>query len=1280
MTIKTSVHSGAFAFMSFIQGGVDPRTGQFTQTLTLPDVKTNDLNGPGLPLALSYNPLNTEDSGWGLGWNLRLSQYTLADQVVSLSSGETFKVTHRAAMEMKMEEKKLDSFHLFEIDSTHFRLVHNTGLVEILEVMGSAQRRVAMPVEIYGPDGRKVTLEYRQFNALHPMLTAIKDDAGNLLLSVERTDFQVEIQLLPVSAPDGGPVATFLMKLIGADRRVEQIILPTEELASWRFVYLLKDDYLVVTSMETPTGGREEFIYGDAGHQFPASSTRKPLPRVTRHRSYPGFGQPEIDTRYTYSANLHNFLGYGLAFPWTEDGRDNLYKHVGVYAYGSTETLHVNNQPVRSIEREFNQFHLLTKEITTQNDNMHTVETVYFLTPGASFQAQPNYCQLPKDTHTRWSLLSNPSRIRSETVSYTYDKDGNVLTQLQANGVKETSTWLAATEDPLGFVRHLNDKTITPAASPNGQAPTLRTRYTYTTLKPVAGAPISDWMMVESEVLEQMNGATPTELERTDYQMFDDPGDRFLHGRIKTQTVTMNGKATSTAYAYQKLNGPELNESVLQTRETLTGFDHGLGGRNVQKVTILEHSLLNGEPLLNRDDTNVEIRYAYDSLRRVTRETVAPGTAFEASRNYEYALCANTGDQAEQTMIDVKGVHTITRFDGLNRAIYEQRDDADNPVPGSPPRQIYEALYDPFDRLQQESEFDWLGAQSLKLSTQYEYDDWGEERVVIGPDGVRNVEENDPIGTTASAGPIQRSWRESSDTTPVMGGVTETWFNLFEKPVRIERFDNAGQRVSLTQTLYDGLGRTHKESVGFGSMIRDTLYAYDAFDRLISNTLPDNAVVKREFAAHSREDLPVLISVDANVLGEQEFDGLDRRIKTITGGRVQTYEYDPGETEPKTVTTPDNKVIEYRYETRLGQDPVFRRMPSPGNIGVFSESSYDYDTENARLLACKEQDIALERDYFSTGEPKSEKRTVAGNEYTMHYRYSRLGRLEAYTDVLGQTQSYRYDNAGRLEHTELGTTTAQFTYDSFGRDETIVTRDSASNQRVGMTLDYDEFDRETLRTFDLDGTLQTMHQQYNDVDGLAQRTLAEGASVLRDETYGYDLRGRLTSYTCTGSELPVDPYGKSITGQTFNFNALDNLTLVLTNFAGGTNRAIYAYDNPDKTQLTKVTNNHVDYPKEIVLAYNNDGHLTQDEALRTLDYDALGRLIKVSEPAGGASRSHAYDPLDKLASMDDGTAQAQRFYSDGKLANQLEGANSSTFMRGDESMLAELRVGADPKS
>jgi hypothetical protein len=332
--------------------------------------------------------------------------------------------------------------------------------------------------------------------------------------------------------------------------------------------------------------------------------------------------------------------------------------------------------------------------------------------------------------------------------------------------------------------------------------------------------------------------------------------------------------------------------------------------------------MLNGEPLLNRDDNNVEIHYAYDALRRVTRETVAPGTAFAAHRRYEYFLCAYTGEQAEQWMFDVKQVKTCTKFDGLNRAIYEERDDADNPSRAGTPRQIYAADYDVFGNLIRESEHDWLGEDVRILTTEYEYDDWGTQYCVTGPDGVKTFEQTDPIGTSESQGPIQRSWREGLLPTPKVSGVTVTWLNLFEKPTRIERFDLAGQPVSLQRNFYDGLGRTVKEIVGFPVLQRETLYRYDAFDRLTENTLPDTAVVRRSYAEHSREDLPISISVNDIELGTQLFDGLDRMISSTTGGREQVFTYEPGQTQPHTVTTPSGEVIEYEYQPELGTDPI----------------------------------------------------------------------------------------------------------------------------------------------------------------------------------------------------------------------------------------------------------------------------------------------------------------------------------------------------------------------
>ncbi|EPJ81787.1 YD repeat protein, partial [Pseudomonas sp. CFII68] len=46
MTTSSVVHSQAFGFMSYVQGGVDPRTGQYTVSIDLPEVQSNWLCGP----------------------------------------------------------------------------------------------------------------------------------------------------------------------------------------------------------------------------------------------------------------------------------------------------------------------------------------------------------------------------------------------------------------------------------------------------------------------------------------------------------------------------------------------------------------------------------------------------------------------------------------------------------------------------------------------------------------------------------------------------------------------------------------------------------------------------------------------------------------------------------------------------------------------------------------------------------------------------------------------------------------------------------------------------------------------------------------------------------------------------------------------------------------------------------------------------------------------------------------------------------------------------------
>ncbi|YCI11599.1 hypothetical protein M1E16_09365 [Pseudomonas sp. Z2-11] len=98
MTSSTAAHSQAFNFMSFLQNGVDPRTGQYTVSINFPEIKCNELCGPVVPLGLAFNPINVLDSGFGLGWNLNLSQFTPNDSILALSTGETYKVTGSPVM------------------------------------------------------------------------------------------------------------------------------------------------------------------------------------------------------------------------------------------------------------------------------------------------------------------------------------------------------------------------------------------------------------------------------------------------------------------------------------------------------------------------------------------------------------------------------------------------------------------------------------------------------------------------------------------------------------------------------------------------------------------------------------------------------------------------------------------------------------------------------------------------------------------------------------------------------------------------------------------------------------------------------------------------------------------------------------------------------------------------------------------------------------------------------------------------------------------------------
>ncbi|WP_256207089.1 RHS repeat domain-containing protein [Pseudomonas sp. P97.38] len=1272
--------------MSSVQNGVDPRTGLYAVAINFPEIQTNDLRGPGFALALVYSSLNTQDSGYGYGWNLQLSQYTPSNQILALSTGETFKVTGSDSVsgQLVMKEKKLDSFHFHQEDETRYRVVHKSGLVEILQVMGSTQNAVALPVEIRSPTGHKVTLGYAPFSGTQQILAWVKDDSGQTLLTLDRQSTSIELLLQPFAGPEGGPLARFTMLLEGADKYVARIVLPTPNEASWRFGYNRIRDHLCMTWVETPVGGREDILYQDGGHQFPEGSGRLPLPRVTRHLTAPGFGQPQIDVRYTYKSEdpeqgEKNFLGGGLRLNWDNDGLDNLYKHIGAYEYVCIETLWAPDDsdpephPVRKIERKFNQFHLLTHETTTQNNNVETVETTYYLTPGVEFDQQPNYCQLPKTVRTIWSVLDNPNRRRSETVSSTYDTYGNLRVRTQADGVIETSVWYPSAggdgcpADPEGFVRQLKEKTVNPAPSPNGQAPTLCTRYRYKALSTLED-PQKKWLTVESQTLVQLASSSETDLEHTLFEHIDDRTDAFLHGRVARQTVTLNGKATLVDYDYIKFDSPQFGVPVQQTRETMsTRFD------DVSKATVRQHSLYTSQELSSLVD-GVQTHYYYDALNRLTKEVVAPDTAFTATRNYEYTLCATHGQQAEQLNISARQIKTRSVLDGLGRLIFQETDHLDSNH-SSRIRQTYAASYNALGQLAEETEYDWLDDEPRVLKSRLEYDDWAQQCCVIGPDGVETHQRLDPIGTEQSQGPIQRDWRQSAGPAPQISGLSETWLNRFGKPSQIRTLDAAGEEIATELYLYDGLGRCtqHTDASKY-----TTQFVYDPWARLISSTLPDDSIVKRTYAAHSTLELSVALSVSGDgvnetPVGEQEFDGLGRLTRSTSGTRTERYTYDAGQMQIKTRVTPANDTIEYEYNLALTDDPISSHAPD-------QDTGFTYHPTSSRLTQARNEQGSREYEYDTANQLRVE-RWVDGrnNAWETLHSSSMQGRPLKRTDLkqdhsAGLDTLYDYDEAGRVKSIDQGQLQALFEYNGLGELHRITTRDRAANSTLVTQMQYDDQGREILRTLTLNQLPPRTQAQTWQVDGLLQtRELQQDGLSLLKETFGYDARGRLTKHECEGGTLPRDSEGREIRSQIFSFDALDNIKLVLTKFADDkTERAIFTYDTDNPCQLQGITYSPSRVTADPTFSYDLNGCQLNDERGQRLSYDSQSRLLGVESPGGQVISQYRYDGHDNLVTSRQGNDhEILRFYQDEQLSNLDQDGHQTHFLYHADSPLGQ---------
>ncbi|MGE8060303.1 RHS repeat domain-containing protein [Pseudomonas sp. NPDC089547] len=1270
MINASGVHSNASNFQSFVQNNVDQRTGQYNLAIDLQVPAGNDLTGPGLPLRLSYSPFNNEDAGFGTGWQLAMTRYEPATRMLTLHTGESYKVTGTGT-QPTIREKKIHSFYFYD-DSAEpgdgkgpFRVVHKSGLVEIL-TLHDVLNPVALPNKVRAPSGHGITLSYIPENR---RLASIVDDNGTLLLELKYNDVGATIDAHPGAGANGQPFMRYRLEL--KNRALVEVKLPDETGGNWRFGYTTARGLTCLAKVSTPMGAVEEIRYGendDPGHLLPNTQPQRVLPRVTSHEVKPRADQPPLKTTYTYKHfdednNVeveHSYVGSNSTVSWRDDGEDNLYRASASYHYSVTAHYWKAGKIARTQTQTFNRHHLLTRQTLEEDGRIEETATEFHERAGVSFEDQPRYFQLPKTITKRYKLRADASKLRLETATTLYDDYGNVTEEVAPTGVRITYAYYdkagekqdddehgeawACPPDPQGFVRNIKCKTVYPLPGLPGDAPVQRTRLTYKTYPALSSlGQASEWLApCEEQVLQVFDVQQPDEREqlliKVERAYLNMPDNAFLHGRPNYQVTTRYGddsanpvrraiesRTSRIEWGYRKLVD-EGHGLEYWTDETVCGFDL------VQKTTRSAASGLHGQTVYEEDDTGNSIRRIYDPLARLKEETVAPGQGEdEAKVIHQYGLVTHPEEGAaglaSQSVTGSTGVSTFVTFDGCSRVVTEEREtEVPDTSPGAKPlrqrKVVAQRKYDELGQMSEETTFDYYDGKTLKLTSTFEYDAWSRLCKTTLPNGTTQHSEFSPFG---KSGDIITHWVETTDKPGVRQQQQVTESNHFDKPAYQYRLDEAGQIAGRHDFSYDGLARCTREEHTFNRngrpVSRVNQYTYDSEGRVTRSERPDQSAVLSHFALHSAAPLAEQLLVERRkgvqptLAWQRDYDGLDR-LKALTAGLQQeTYTYKENTSLVETRTTAQ-RTFTYHYR------PTRSAQPSQIDVDTVPSTTFDYDSKTSAISTASDTQGKHSYTYTDQGYLlKSQWEDQDAKGYHCDYRNSFQGLPLGYTESDGVGVDHAYNDLGQLEQTRQGDLVASFEYDKLGRLWKTTTQDLINKQVLVCEQTYDPLGREDKREQTLtrqDGSTltQSIVLTWQEDDQLRTRALTRDGEQLLLETFNYDALDRLEEHSCTGSALPKNAAGRAIKNQFFVYDELNNLTECYTDFAdGAADEAFYTYDGFILTRAEHAL--QPDYPASQAFESDAEGNLLNDEHGNRLVYDERGRLSEVRRASDG---------------------------------------------------------------
>ena len=768
--------------------------------------------------------------------------------------------------------------------------------------------------------------------------------------------------------------------------------------------------------------------------------------------------------------------------------------------------------------------------------------------------------------------------------TYTYDLNGNLLTDTNPAGVVTTFTY-----DLLNRVL----STSQPGITETGAATTITTSQTY------------DWagnVLTSTDALGRVTTniysaqglltKTTNPLGGISYFEYD------LAGRLMASVSPKNYVAATaitnmvrTEYAYDAMS------RIIQERQVYKDTSN-----NWQTVVSGAFTYDgNGNTLTSKDALGYEqgygTSYQYDKSNRLTQVTNALGNTSSSSYDALGRVITAT---------DGKGNVTAFTYDSSGNILTKR-------VGGV---------------LVQTNTYDLLGnllttKDGKNNTTSFSYNNLGLVRTTTLPG-------DSTIGSYTITSKYTRLGQPAEQTDSLGKQILFTYDNQGRVLTNTERKSD-GSQVITTTNKYDKAGNLRTQINGRGTAVTMT---YDVLGRNITKSVTVNSVVQTiSYAYDSNGNIISETDWRGNVT-TYTYDTLNRLVerRNPLGEIIEVLTYNKNNQQ---ITSKDalQNTTQYQYD-RLGRVTVitdgagntqYKYYDANGNVSQTKDGNgkstyYTYDAQNRLATVTNALGETTNYAYDAVGNVTSQTEAsghVTSTQYNVRnlpvivteysrattYTYNVDGSPHTVTDPKGIVTSYTYDIHGRALTKTTGNTSVSYTYDNNGN---ILTDTDAQGTTVRT---YDALNR--LITKNVPG-MGTSSYAYNVTSGMSVGYWSEKDTDPKGNvtTRVYNPAGRLyqvksgsdtTTYTyqANGNRATVT-YPNGIVA-TYTYYA-DNRLHTLANKLGSTFIGTYNY------------------------AYDGNGNvLTKLElaGTTTYTYDALGRLLTVTEP--GASTAYTYD-------------------------------------------------------